>query len=120
MKGCTACYDLAAEFPIPTVEGLSAMAEAYQGVGMRCLLAPMVAAISFFEAIPGLMERLPQALRAAVESFRPAPWKARRPGRCARRCSAGASTRWRSPSEREQGASDANMAVAQRRHSLAQ
>lgn len=76
MKGCTAAYDLAAEFPLPSVEGLSAMAQAYEDVGLRCMLAPMVADISFFEAIPGLMGRLPPALRKEVESFKYAPWKA--------------------------------------------
>ena len=76
MKGCTAAYDLAAEFPLPSVEGLSAMAQAYEDVGMRCMLAPMVADISFFEAIPGLMSRLPPVLRKEVESFKYAPWKA--------------------------------------------
>jgi guanine deaminase len=76
LKGCTAAYDLAAEFPLPSVEGLSAMAKAYEEVGMRCVLAPMVADISFFEAIPGLMDRLPPALQKEVESFRFAPWKA--------------------------------------------
>ena len=76
LKGCTAAYDLAAEFPLPSVEGLSAMAKAYEEVGMRCVLAPMVADITFFEAIPGLMERLPPALQKEVESFKLAPWKA--------------------------------------------
>jgi 5-methylthioadenosine/S-adenosylhomocysteine deaminase len=76
LKGCTAAYDLAAEFPLPSVEGLSAMAKAYEDVGMRCVLAPMVADLSFFEAIPGLMDRLPPALQKEVESFKMAPWKA--------------------------------------------
>jgi 5-methylthioadenosine/S-adenosylhomocysteine deaminase len=76
MKGCTAAYDLAAEFPLPSVDGLSAMAKAYEEVGMRAVLAPMVADITFFEAIPGLMERLSPALQKEVESFRYAPWKA--------------------------------------------
>jgi 5-methylthioadenosine/S-adenosylhomocysteine deaminase len=76
MKGCTAAYDLAAEFPLPSVDGLSAMAKAYEEVGMRAVLAPMVADLSFFEAIPGLMERLSPALRKEVEAFRLAPWKA--------------------------------------------
>ncbi|HSI02696.1 MAG TPA: amidohydrolase [Reyranella sp.] len=76
LKGCTAAYDLAAEFPLPSVEGLSAMAKGYEDVGMRCVLAPMVADISFFEAIPGLMDRLPPSLQKEVESFRLAPWKA--------------------------------------------
>jgi 5-methylthioadenosine/S-adenosylhomocysteine deaminase len=76
LKGCTAAYDLAAEFPLPTVEGLSAMAKAYEEVGMRAVLAPMVADLTFFEAIPGLMSRLPPTLQKEVESFRLAPWKA--------------------------------------------
>jgi len=76
LKGCTAAYDLAAEFPLPSVEGLSAMAKAYEEVGMRCVLAPMVADLTFFEAIPGLMDRLPAPLQKEVESFRLAPWKA--------------------------------------------
>lgn len=76
LKGCTAAYDLAAEFPLPSVEGLSAMARAYEEVGMRCVLAPMVADLSFFEAIPGLMDRLSPSLRKEVESFKLAPWKA--------------------------------------------
>ncbi len=76
LKGCTAAYDLAAEFPLPTVDGLSAMAKAYEEVGMRCVLAPMVADLSFFEAIPGLMDRLPPRLKQDVERFRLSPWKA--------------------------------------------
>ena len=76
MKGCTAAYDLAAEFPLPSVDGLSAMAKAYEEVGMRAVLAPMVADTTFFEAIPGLMERLSPSLQKEVESFRYAPWKA--------------------------------------------
>jgi len=76
LKGCTAAYDLAAEFPLPSVEGLSAMARAYEEVGMRAVLAPMVADITFFQAIPGLMDRLPASLQKEVESFQMAPWKA--------------------------------------------
>lgn len=76
LKGCTAAYDLAAEFPLPSVEGLSAMARGYEEAGMRCVLAPMVADLTFFEAIPGLMERLSPGLQKEVESFKLAPWKA--------------------------------------------
>jgi guanine deaminase len=76
LKGCTAAYDLAAEFPLPSVEGLSAMAEAYEEVGMRCVLAPMVADITFFQAIPGLLQRLPPSLQKEIETFQMAPWKA--------------------------------------------
>ena len=37
----------------------AAIGQAYADVGMRAVLAPMVADISFYDAIPGLMERLP-------------------------------------------------------------
>ena len=61
---------------MPTVEGLEAIGQAYADVGMRAVLAPMVSDTSFFEAIPGLMERLPAGLRKDVERFRLAPYKA--------------------------------------------
>ena len=76
LKGCTAAYDLSGEFPMPSVEGLSAIGQAYADVGMRAVLAPMVSDISFYEAIPGLMERLPKALQKEVEAMRPAGYKA--------------------------------------------
>ena len=75
LKGCTAAYDLAAEFPMPSAEGLQAIGQAYADVGMRAVLAPMVSDTSFFEAIPGMMERLPPGLRKDVESYRMAPYK---------------------------------------------
>ena len=76
LKGCTAAYDLAGEFPMPTADGLAAIGQAYADIGMRAVLAPMVADISFYEAIPGLMERLPAALQKDVERLRPAGYKA--------------------------------------------
>jgi guanine deaminase len=75
LKGCTACYDLTVEFPTPSAEGLAAAGRAYQEVGMRAVLAPMVADRSFFEAIPGLMEALPAPLQKEVERLRLAPWR---------------------------------------------
>src|SRR2546428_2489129 len=75
MKGCTACYDLMVEFPTPSVEGLEAAGRAYRDVGIRAVLAPMVADRSFFEAIPGLMEALPAALQKEVERLRLAPYR---------------------------------------------
>jgi guanine deaminase len=75
MKGCTACYDLMVEFPTPSVEGLEAAGRAYRDVGIRAVLAPMVADRSFFEAIPGLMEALPPALHKEVERLRLAPYR---------------------------------------------
>lgn len=76
LKGCTACYDLMAEFPTPSTEGLEVVAKAYSDVGMRAVVAPMVADTSFFEAIPGLMEALPPTLQTEVERFRLAPYDA--------------------------------------------
>lgn len=75
MKGCTACYDLMAEFPTPSVEGLEAVGRAYSDAGMRAVVAPMVADLSFFEAIPGLMEALPAPLQKDVERLRLAPYR---------------------------------------------
>ena len=63
MKGCTACYDLTVEFPQPTQEGLAACARAYADAGMRAVVAPMVASVTIFEAIPGLLEVLPPPLQ---------------------------------------------------------
>src|SRR5262245_53438147 len=76
MKGCTACYDLTVEFPQPTPEGLAACAQAYSDAGIRAVVAPMVANISFYEAIPGLMEVLPPALQKEVERLQLAPYEA--------------------------------------------
>ena len=73
LKGCTACYDLTFEFPSPTVDGMQAAAAAYAQAGMRAVLAPMVANLSFFEAIPGLHAALPPKLQKEVERLRMAP-----------------------------------------------
>jgi 5-methylthioadenosine/S-adenosylhomocysteine deaminase len=74
LKGCTACYDLTAEFPAPSAEGLEAVGRAYREVGMRAVVAPMVADRTLFEAIPGLMEALPPPLQKDVERLRLAPF----------------------------------------------
>src|SRR6185437_12152846 len=60
MKGCTACYDLSFEWPLPSAEGLALAGQAYADIGMRAVVAPMVADRSFYQAIPGLMDALPQ------------------------------------------------------------
>jgi guanine deaminase len=75
LKGCTAAYDLPFEWPAPTPEGLQAVGRAYADVGLRAVVAPMVADRTFFEAIPGLMEVLTPGMRKDVEKLRPAPWK---------------------------------------------
>jgi cytosine/adenosine deaminase-related metal-dependent hydrolase len=71
--GCTTCTDLFYEFPGPSAAGLRTVAEAYAEAGMRAVIAPMVADLTLFEAIPGLVESLPAPLREQVSRFRLAP-----------------------------------------------
>jgi 5-methylthioadenosine/S-adenosylhomocysteine deaminase len=75
-KGCTACYDLSAMLPTPTVEGLHEVARAYADVGMRAVISPMIADRSFYQAIPGLLEAFPPELRAIAEMMRTASGEA--------------------------------------------
>ena len=75
LKGCTACYDLFVEFPLPTEEGIAAVAEAYTQVGMRAVIAPMMADMTLYEAIPGLMDALPSHLQAALAPLGLPPWQ---------------------------------------------
>ena len=73
LKGCTACYDLYFEWPAPSADGLAAVTEAYEAVGMRAVLAPMVADRGLFAVIPGLAESLSEGLRGEVGGLVPAP-----------------------------------------------
>jgi len=72
-KGCTACYDLAALLPYPSVEGLHSVSRAYSDAGMRAVIAPMIADRSFYQAIPGLLDAFPPELRAIADAMRTAP-----------------------------------------------
>ncbi len=76
LKGCTAAYDLAVEVPVPTREGLDAVAGAYAAAGMRAVIAPMVGDITLWDAVPGLLDALPESLRAQVAKLRAAPAEA--------------------------------------------
>ncbi len=69
-KGTTACYDLMFEFPAPTVDGMEAVASAYATVGMRAVIAPMVADLTFYQSIPGLLDALPEDSRAWAGGLR--------------------------------------------------
>ena len=75
LKGCTAAYDLPLELPVPSLEGLQAVGRGYADVGMRAVVAPMVADRTVFEAIPGLHDVLTPALRREVDALRPVEWK---------------------------------------------
>ncbi len=69
-KGCTAAYDLFSEFPAPTSEGVEAVARAYNDIGMRAVIAPMMADRSFYQSIPGLLEAMPPPVREEADSIR--------------------------------------------------
>ncbi len=75
LKGCTACYDLFVELPGPTEDGIAAVAEAYDAVGMRAVIAPMVADLTLYEAIPELLAALPTELGQSVGGQRMPAWQ---------------------------------------------
>ncbi len=70
-RGCTATYDLVSLLPAPTTAGLKAVFQAYDDAGFRALVAPMLADTAFYDAVPGLLESLPEALQKEVDRFRP-------------------------------------------------
>jgi 5-methylthioadenosine/S-adenosylhomocysteine deaminase len=72
-KGCTACFDLTVEFPEPSREGISAVAQAYRDAGMRAVIAPMIADRTIYQALPGLLETLPDELRSRCAGLSAAP-----------------------------------------------
>ncbi len=75
LKGCTAAYDMYFEFPTPSLDGLSAAGRGYAEVGVRVVLAPMMSDTLLYDAIPGLLDALPQPHRGHVEKMRAAPFK---------------------------------------------
>jgi len=68
-KGCTACLDLFIELPGPSVEGTHAVAQAYQDVGLRAVVAPMIADQTLYQALPGLLDSFAPPLRDAVAAL---------------------------------------------------
>lgn len=74
-KGCTACYDLFYEFPAPTQDGMEAVARAYADAGLRAVLSPMLADQTFYQAVPGLIDALPDEMRDRFRTARPASWQ---------------------------------------------
>lgn len=73
-KGCTAAYDLFVEFPLPSIEGMNAVASAYKDVGMRAVIAPMIADRTLYQAYPGLIESLPKKLGDSARRAATAPY----------------------------------------------
>jgi len=72
-RGCTACFDLSVEIPGPSREGISAVARAYRDAGMRAVVAPMIADRTIYQALPGLLEALPEDLRRQYAGLDAAP-----------------------------------------------
>ena len=68
LKGVTAAYDMFAQIPVLSSDSLEAAARGYMEVGLRVVLAPMIADRSFYEAVPGLMDALPSEAAQAVRS----------------------------------------------------
>jgi guanine deaminase len=72
-KGCTACFDLSVEFLGPSQEGIAAVASAYRDAGMRAVVAPMIADRTIYQALPGLLDALPDNIRPQVAKLSAAP-----------------------------------------------
>ena len=66
MKGCTVAYDLTFGLPVASIEELAVMGQAYRDAGIRAVMAPMLADISFYRGFPGLIESLPAHLQPLV------------------------------------------------------
>ena len=72
-KGCTACFDLTVELPEPSHDGIAAVARAYHDAGMRAVVAPMIADRTIYQALPGLLDALPEELRPQFAALGAAP-----------------------------------------------
>lgn len=70
-KGCTVAYDLSFGVPLASSEDLIAVGQAYRDAGMRAVVAPMIADLTFYEAIPGLFDALGPSLQASVRRAGP-------------------------------------------------
>lgn len=73
LKGCTATYDLYFEVPMPSVDGMHAVARGYEAVGVRSVVAPMMADRTLFDAIPELLAAFPETERQRLSEMRASP-----------------------------------------------
>src|ERR671922_2259310 len=71
--GCTAAYDLFMAVPAPSREVVEAVVRAYVDVGLRAVVAPAVADVVFYRAVPDLFDLLPPDLRQTVEQIQAEP-----------------------------------------------
>ena len=72
-KGCTSCYDMVLELPAPSIEGIGSVAAAYDEIGMRAVVAPALADRTFWAAVPGLLQALPDKFRTIVDTIAATP-----------------------------------------------
>jgi guanine deaminase len=75
-KGCTAAFDLFLEIPCLSRDGVDAVAEAYAAVGMRAVVAPMMADRTLYQALPGLIESFPLPLQEQARQLAATPFEA--------------------------------------------
>ncbi|MEM1362889.1 MAG: amidohydrolase family protein [Pseudomonadota bacterium] len=72
-RGCTTTLDMFGEYPVPSPLGMGAVADAYETVGMRAVIAPMMADRTLYQAIPGLLASLPEPHRETAQAMATAP-----------------------------------------------
>ena len=72
-KGCTAAFDMFAEYPQPSVTAVHEVASGYAEAGLRAVVAPMMADRSFYDVIPEVRATLPAELVAAIDAVKFAP-----------------------------------------------
>jgi 5-methylthioadenosine/S-adenosylhomocysteine deaminase len=72
-KGCTALFDMPAQAPLTTVEGVHAVAGAYARVGIRAVVAPMLADRTLYQAYPELLASLPEPMAQAAAALKAPP-----------------------------------------------
>ena len=71
--GCVAAYDMVVQAPHHTPEGMGAVARGYEATGLRAVIAAAVTDTSFWNSMPGLLERLPPADAHFVRSLSATP-----------------------------------------------
>lgn len=75
-KGCTAAYDLFAQIPLLSLDALRAAVAGYGELGIRLVLAPMMADRTFYDSVPGLKAALPDDLKVRLGPDRSTPAEA--------------------------------------------
>ncbi|HWJ99778.1 MAG TPA: amidohydrolase family protein [Xanthobacteraceae bacterium] len=66
LKGCTAAYDMYVDFPVVSADTVNLIGRAYENVGVRAVLAPMMSDKTFYQAIPGLYDAIPEKARNEI------------------------------------------------------